>query len=106
MDPEPPSRRVKLQLLLEALLGSEEVHFNPPSNVQLKYPAILYERDDLDTKFAGNAPYLLKKRYQVTVIDGDPDSKIPDKVAALPMCTFNRHYKADNLNHDVYTIFF
>lgn len=105
MDPELPSR-VKLQLLLEQILGSEEVHFNPPSNVQMQYPSIVYSRDNAVTRFAGNAPYLYKKRYQVTVIDGNPDSDIPDKVAALPMCTFNRHFKADNLNHDVFTIFF
>lgn len=105
MDPE-PSRREKLQILLEEILGSEEVHFNPPANIKLKYPCILYSRDDAVTRFAGNAPYLYQKRYQVTVIDGDPDSKIPDKVAALPMCVFDRHFKADNLNHDVYTLFF
>jgi len=42
----------------------------------------------------------------VTVIDRNPDSDLPGKVAELPMCTFNRFFTADNLNHDVYTIFF
>jgi hypothetical protein len=40
------------------------------------------------------------------IIDQDPDSAIPPKVAALPMCLFNRFYTADNLNHDVYNLYF
>lgn len=70
------------------------------------YPAIVYERDFLDTQHADNAPYRQKKRYQVTIIDRDPDSPYPDAVAKLPLCTFVRHFKADNLNHDIYSLYF
>jgi hypothetical protein len=42
----------------------------------------------------------------VTVIDEDPDSDIPGKVAMLPMTLFNRWFAADNLNHDIYTVYF
>lgn len=100
------ARRVDLQAILEDVLGSRQVYFQPPANVQMKYPCILYIRDASDTKFAGNSQYRYTKRYQVTVIDSDPDSEIPDKVAALPMCTFNRFYVADNLNHDVFNLYF
>jgi hypothetical protein len=98
--------RLQLQELLEELLGSGNVYFQPPANVRMAYPCIVYKRDGGETLFAGNNPYRHTKRYQVTVIDRDPDSLIPDKVAALPMCTFERHFAADNLNHDVYNIFF
>jgi len=98
--------RLQLQSLLESLLGSSNVYFQPPANVQMKYPCIVYSRDKADTKFANNNPYRHTKRYQVTVIDRDPDSGIPDKIAALPMSAFNRFFTADNLNHDVYTLFF
>ena len=99
-------QRLQLQTLLEELLGSRNVYFQPPANVQMEYPAIVYSRDDIDTVFAGNLPYRSVKRYQVTVIDRDPDSEIPMRVAALPMCVFSRHFKADNLNHDVYNLYF
>jgi hypothetical protein len=42
----------------------------------------------------------------VTVIDRNPDSEIPDKVAALPMTLFNRWFAADNLHHDVFNVYF
>ena len=103
--------RQQLQMLLEKLLGETpedklRVYFQPPANVQMMYPCIVYKRSRANTKFAGNLPYHYLKRYTVTIIDEDPDSEIPDKVARLPMCTHSTYYAADNLNHDVFDIFF
>lgn len=97
-------RRLDLQSLLETLLGSTNVYFQPPNNVQMLYPCIVYKRDDIDTAFADNKPYSLVKRYSLTVIDRDPDSGIHEIVAALPLCLFDRFYTANNLNHDVFVI--
>lgn len=99
-------QRLQLQSLLEALLGSNQVYFQPPSNVQMSYPAIVYARDTEDTKFADNVPYRRTKRYTVTVIETDIDSPIPDKVAELPRCSFSRHFVVDTLYHDVYNLYF
>lgn len=98
--------RLELHDRFKALLGSNNVYFQPPPNVDMKYPCIIYKRDAARTMFADDGPYRYTKRYQVTVIDRDPDSDIPDKIAALPMCTFDRFYTADNLNHDVFNLFF
>jgi hypothetical protein len=59
----------------------------------------------MDTKFAGNLPYRVSARYTVTVIDQDPDSEIPMKVAQLPMCTHSAFFVAEQLNHNVFDIF-
>lgn len=98
--------RSDLQSIFEEILGSDHVYFQPPANVALVYPCIVYKRDLSQTTFADNNPYLHVLRYQVTVIDRDPDSELPQKVAALPMCLFVRFYTADNLNHDVFNLFF
>lgn len=103
-DPDP--KRIELQSLLEGLLESDRVYFQPPTNVKMKYPAIVYNHDAYDTKFADNGPYSQTKRYQVTIIDGNPDSDIPDKIAALPLCRFDRSYVADNLYHKVFALYF
>jgi hypothetical protein len=99
-------KRLQLQSRLEAILGSEHVYFQPPANVQMRYPAIVYARDYASTQFAENSPYRLTTRYMVTIIDRNPDSLIPDKVASLPMCLFSRHYASENLNHDVFSLYF
>lgn len=98
--------RVELQELLEQILGSSNVYFQPPPNLQMLYPCIVYARDAAVTQFADNSPYCHTMRYQVTVIDRDPDSETPGKVAKLPMSYFDRAFKAENLNHDVYTLYF
>jgi hypothetical protein len=98
--------RQQLQDLLVSLLGSSNVYYQPPSSGQIQYPCIIYERDSVDTKHADNKPYSRRKRYKVTVIDANPDSTIPDAIGELPLCSFDRHYKADQLNHDVFNIFF
>jgi hypothetical protein len=99
-------QRLKLQTLLETVLGSKEVYFQGPGNLRMSYPCIVYNRDSSDTQYADNSPYRQTKRYQVTVITRKADSDIPDKVEALPMCTFSRHYVQDELIHDVYNLFF
>jgi hypothetical protein len=70
------------------------------------YPAIVYNRDTSTTEFAGNFPYKRDTRYQITVIDRNPDSDIPNKVAALPQCIHDRWFAANGLNHDVFTLYF
>ena len=97
-------QRLQLHQILETF--ADNVYFQPPTNIQLTYPCIIYKRDYADTKFADDIPYSFKVRYMITVIDRDPDSEIPNKVASIPMSTFNRFYTADNLNHDVFNVFF
>lgn len=98
--------RLELQALLTTVLGSDNVYFQPPETIKMQYPCIVYNRDYAITEFADDKPYLHRKRYQVTVVDPNPDSTIPAKIAALPLCVFDRFYTADNLNHDVYKLFF
>ena len=105
--------RLQLQTILETILGTQNepedkkrVYYQPPSNTKMQYPCIVYQRQSGDTQFADNRPYIITKRYQVTVIDRNPDSTIPDQVAELQMCTFDRDYTADNLNHFVYNLYF
>lgn len=97
-------QRLQLHQLLETF--TENVYFQPPTNIQLKYPCIIYKRDFAETKFADDKPYNHTLRYAVTVIDPDPDSEIPGKVATMAMSLFNRFYTADELNHDVYNVYF
>lgn len=98
--------RTELQKLLESLLESRSVYFQPPTNVQIEYPAIVYSRDYSRVAYADNEPYRKMKRYQVMVIDRNPDTQIPDKIEKLRLCLFNRFYVADELNHYVFNLYF
>lgn len=98
--------RLELQTLLESLIGSSNVYFQPPPNLNMAYPCIVYKISDADTKFAGNVPYRYTKRYMITIMDSDSDSQIPDKIAMLPTCIFDRSYVANNLYHTVFLLHF
>ncbi len=100
------SRRVKLQEILEELLGSKNVYFQPPANVRMAYPCIVYERSKIEVDHADNLPYRLYNLYQVTAIYKNPDSDLPHKIAALPMCSHERPYTVNNLYHDVFNLYF
>src|SRR4051812_16972793 len=97
-------QRSDLHALLKTFVDT--VYFQPPTNVELVYPCIIYKRDFAETKFADDIPYNHALRYMVTVIDRDPDSDIPNKVASMQMSQFNRFYTAEDLNHDVFNVFF
>lgn len=105
--------RLSLQTILEKILGTENepedkkrVYFQPPPSVKMDYPCIVYQGQSGDTQFADNQPYVVTKRYQVTVIDRNPDSIFPGKVALLPTCVYDRDYTANNLNHFVFNLYF
>ena len=98
-------KRLELHSLLKTM-GAEEVYFQPPSNSKMVFPAIVYQKDDVWTVYAANLPYTNKKRYQVTVIDRNPDSPIPDEVGKLSLCSFSRNFVADNLLHNVFNLYY
>ena len=98
--------RLELQTLLETLLGSGNVYFQPPPGFMMAYPAIVYNRSNIRSKSADNIPYKLTNEYTITVIDANPDSAIPMKIAKLSQAIFDRHFTSENLNHDVFNILF
>ena len=99
------SNRLDLQATFEKILGSRNVYFQPPMSVKLNYPAIVYAIKDVETTFADNRAYLKAPSYEVTLIDKNPDNVFIEAILDIPYCTFDRHYKADNLNHYVFTLF-
>lgn len=98
--------RLKLHAELVTILGSENVYFQPPENVKIKYPAIIYSREDLQDQFANDDIYNRKVRYQIKSIDSNPINDTIEKLSKMRYCSFDRHYNSDNLNHDIFTIFY
>lgn len=100
------TRQIQFQMILETLLGNEHVYFQPPTNIQMEYPAIVYELDYVNTTFADDFPYHSKKRYQVTLIHADPNNDVKTKIGQLQMTRFVRHFRAGNLNHYIFNTYF
>lgn len=99
-------RRLELDQILRKILESDNVYFQPPENVKMKYPAIVYSREDLDDMHANNRFYHGYTVYNIIVIGLDPDSEVIEKVRRLPMCRYDRYYASDNLNHDSFILYY
>lgn len=100
------SSRTNLQALLEETLGSRNVYYQPPESVRMSYPAIVYSREQIRNRQADDLQYFSDTAYSVIVIDKNPDSDIVTRISQLPKCRFSNHYVADNLNHDVFILFY
>lgn len=98
--------RLDLHEELCTLLGSRNVYYQPPETVKMHYPAIVYSRNNLDNTFADNDIYMQDKRYEITVIDKNPDSEIVERMSRFHNPIFARHFCNDNLNHDTFYIYY
>ena len=98
--------RLEFQTFLETLKADRNVYFQPPSTVRMNYPAIRYNLLNIKNIPADNIPYFQGIAYSLTYITDDPDDVMIKTLSKLPLCTFDRWYAAENLNHYVYTIFY
>lgn len=98
--------RLDLQADLEKIIGNRNVYFQPPESVKMNYPAIRYYKRRIENTHADNRVYLQKYFYELTLIDPTPDSEILDRLSKMPGIQHNRHYTADNLNHDVFDLYY
>lgn len=98
--------RLELQSLLEELLGSRNVYYMPPEGLKMQYDAIRYAKQNIRKDYADDVAYSMRDMYELTVIAKLPDHPVIKKLLALPYCSYSRHYIAENLNHDVLTIYY
>ena len=99
--------RLNLHEELCELLGSRNVYFQPPESVKLKYPGIVYSLSRVEKFNANDKIYRGMNQYQVTMIDTDPDSEVPVSILThFPMCSFDRAFTSENLNHFVLTLYY
>lgn len=99
-------RRVQLQQIFSNILHSRNVYFQPPQSIQMDYPCITYTRDDIEIAKANNHNYLKRVRYTVTLIGASPESEFIDQILELPYCSYDRSFVIDNLNHDVFSLYY
>lgn len=97
--------RLELHSVLQELLGSSNVYYQPPESIKMQYDAIRYSKKTIDSKYANDRKYSMIDCYEVIVISRLPDNPVIKKLLSLPYCSYDRHYVADNLHHDVLTIY-
>lgn len=100
------SNRLELSTMLRDLLGSDNVYYNPPESKKMEYDAIRYSKKNIRSRFANDAAYFLLNCYEIIVISRKADPEVVDKLLKLPYCSFDRYYAANNLHHNVLTLYY
>ena len=99
-------RRIKLSDMLHSIFDyPDQIYFDPPEGKKIVYPAIIYERQKVNTTNADNKKYFVWDRYQLTYISKRRDDPMLDRILSLPYCEHDRPFKKDDLYHDVFTIY-
>lgn len=88
-------------------IGVQAVHFQPPPSVHLVYPCIVYTRKSTDTVSADNRSYKNMAMYQIELIDPDPDTPYIETILEkFNMIKHVNNFKANNLNHNVFNLYY
>lgn len=99
--------RSEVQHRLEELLGSDLVYFQPPESMKMRYPCLVYTIQSVDVTYADDSPWIIRDEYLVSSITREPDDPMVPKLIESKGFSFDRHYVADNLHHNVfrYTVY-
>lgn len=99
--------REQLQTVLGTVLGEGDVYFQPPPNLMLKYPCIVYNLAGIQSEYASDHTYLATRKYLVTYIHRGHDiNDVVNRLLALPLCSYSSHFVVDGLYHDSFSIFY
>jgi len=99
--------RIALHEKFCELLGSRNVYFQPPSNIHMNYPCIVYYANPVYKFHADNTRYLVWYQYKVQIIAHDPDFQLFDTFPDnFSFCSESgARFAKDNLNHANYTLY-
>lgn len=100
------STRKELSDFLRSVLDDykDNVYFQPPESLKLKFPCIIYELGSYSPVKADNKAYHINESYSVTLVTRNPDTEIGKRILSIETAKFDRYFVSDNLYHYVFTI--
>ena len=60
--------RLDFQSILEELLESRNVYYQPPETIKMQLDAIRYSKKTITSRYANNAKYSMMDCYEIIVI--------------------------------------
>ena len=99
--------RSELNTKFKSILGNNNVYFQPPESVKLKYDCIIYKDVTPFLRRANNFVYILQHKYQITYVTSNPTSPIVDQMLhEFQMIDRVNDFVSDGLYHYVYELYF
>lgn len=91
--------------LLRQAVQHDRVYFQPPENLKIGYPAVIFHLSKIEIDHASDAPYKGAKEYSVTLITKDPEPDVIDEILKIPYSSLDTTYISDGMNHFVFTVY-
>ena len=99
-------KRVDIQEKFKFLLGSNNVYYQPPANLKMKYPAIVYSLDGLDVKRFDNTRLINKNCFSVThIYRNESENLVETMLTNFEYISFDNRSIVDGIYNDHYTIY-
>lgn len=100
-------KRLRFHAKLTELLPNWNLYYQPPESTKLLYPCVIYELSRFHQIRADNNRYRSIPCWSATLIIKKPqDAPITHLVDGFQMCSFDRSFASDNLNHYAFTIYY
>ena len=91
--------------LLQQAVNHNRVFFQPPENLKIGYPAVVFHLSKIEIDHASDVPYKGAKEYSVTLITKDPEPDVIDEILKIPYSSLDTTYISDGMNHFVFTVY-
>ena len=78
--------------LLQQAVQHNRVYFQPPENLKIGYPAVVFHLSKIEIDRASNVPYKGAKEYSVTLITKDPEPDVIDEILKIPYSSLDTTY--------------
>lgn len=91
--------------LLQQAVRHNRVYFQPPENLKIVYPVVVFNLSKIEIDHASDAPYKGAKEYSVTLITKDPEPDVIDEILKIPYSSLDTTYISDGMNHFVFTVY-
>lgn len=99
-------KRVDIQEKFKFLLGSNNVYYQPPANLKMKYPAIVYSLDGLDVKRFDNTRLINKNCFSVThIYRNESENLVETMLKSFEYISFDNRSIVDGIYNDHFTIY-
>jgi len=89
--------------LLRKAVDHDRVYFQPPENLKLGYPAIVFHLTKIKVDHADDVPYKGAREYMITLITKEPEPDALEEILKIPYTTLDSTYISDGMNHFVFT---
>jgi len=98
------NKRLKVHEFLTQTINCSHVYYQPPENIKMVYPAIVYTLIDISNYCSGGGIYLQLETYKITLITKEVDSDLFNTMIAQLSLKFQTPFVSDNLHHYVFNM--